>query len=76
MAKRKTEGREKKGKAQKSGEGISGTYVYDEESGKIVKKSDRIPGVASHAGSGSGSGPDEAGPCGGCAGGPCPMAPG
>lgn len=50
-----------------SGDDIAGTYVYDKELGKVVKVSDRIPGVSSKKGRGSpksSSGPCGGGPCG------------
>ncbi|MFA5137708.1 MAG: hypothetical protein WC728_00635 [Elusimicrobiota bacterium] len=37
----------KKKQPKRPDSGITGTYVYDEKSDKIVKVSDRIPSVAS-----------------------------
>ncbi len=53
-------------------EGSTGTYVFDKKLGKVVKLSDSIPKVASHASKGS---PEITTPCGrtSCpSGGPCP----
>jgi len=49
----------------------TGTYVYDKEQNKVIKISDRIPGVSAKK-EGS-AGPEL--PCGQseCSGGPCPM---
>ena len=48
----------------------AGTYVYDEVLGKVVKVSDRIPGVSAN---GRGGQAADAGPCGRteCGGGTC-----
>jgi hypothetical protein len=45
----------------------AGTYVFDPKLGKVVKKSDRIPGVSGKKGSPAPSGPSPR--SGGCCGG-------
>ena len=51
----------------------TGTYVYDKELGKVVKKSDRVPGVSSKGGGGGFDMPSGGG-CEGCpSGGSCGM---
>ncbi len=49
----------------------TGTYVFDEKKGKVVKVSDRVPKAASKKGKGASA--PEVGPCGrsACAGGRC-----
>ena len=56
-------------KPEKKEESVSGTYVYDAESDRIVKVSDRIPSVASKSGAHSHGSPCGQGPC---SGGSCP----
>lgn len=56
-------------KARSSSEtGAAGTYVYDKELGRVVRISDRIPGLSRR-----GRASAEPGPCGrqACAGGVC-----
>lgn len=50
--------------------GAAGTYVYDKETSRVVKISDRIPGLSR---GGRRKASPEAGPCGrqACAGGAC-----
>lgn len=54
-------------------ESEAGTYAFDKASGKIVKISDRIPGVSGRKRSASAGASEEAGPCGRmeCGGGVC-----
>lgn len=51
----------------------AGTYAFEKASGKIVKISDRIPGVSGRKRSASADSSEEAGPCGRmeCGGGAC-----
>ena len=52
-------------------EEVTGTYVFDKKTGKIVKLSGRVPKVSSKSGKGAS---DMPGPCGmgPCGGGACP----
>ncbi|HBL16549.1 MAG: hypothetical protein A2X36_07965 [Elusimicrobia bacterium GWA2_69_24] len=61
---------EKKAKPAPAGSGITGTYIYDRELGKIVKISDRVPSVAAKVRKTAA----KSLPCsdGGCSGGACP----
>lgn len=55
------DGRKDSGRRSQGSESNAGTYVFDKESGKVVKVSDRIPGVSGRKGKGS---PGSPGPCG------------
>ncbi|MDE2293033.1 MAG: hypothetical protein KGL53_13200 [Elusimicrobia bacterium] len=61
----------KSAKAEPVSSGITGRYVYDRKTGRIVKVSDRVPSVASRRSSrpSCGEGPCGSGPC--CGGGSC-----
>ncbi|MBI5239246.1 MAG: hypothetical protein HY926_02130 [Elusimicrobia bacterium] len=62
--------------AQTKSDDSTGTYVYDKELGKVVKKSSRVPKVSSKAGGGGFEMPSggEGGGCEGCpSGGSCGM---
>lgn len=54
-------------------ESKAGTYAYDKASGKLVKISDRIPGVSGRKRAPSADASAQAGPCGRteCGGGAC-----
>lgn len=63
---------------QPKAESITGSYVYDPKLGKVVKVSDRVPGVSSKGGKDFPCGADSSGgdlPCGQgeCGGGSCGM---
>lgn len=49
--------------SEKVSSGAGGTYVYDKELGKVVKISDRIPGVSGRSRK-SGRSSEAVGPCG------------
>jgi len=71
----KTKGRKvRKSGAEAQAASVAGTYTYSKELGRVIKVSDRIPGIASRASVGSDVSED-AGPCGRseCAGGSCAM---
>lgn len=69
MAKSKTPPRKP---ARRLSSQAGGTYVYDKELGKVVKVSDRIPGVSGR-GRRKGASAEGVGPCGrqACGGGRC-----